>query len=38
MNEYGALVWEGNIRMVLQEVECGGWTGFGWFRIETGGG
>jgi hypothetical protein len=30
--------WEDNIRMVLQEVGCGLWTGLGWLRIETGGG
>jgi len=27
-----------NIRMDLQEVGCGIWTGLGWPRIETGGG
>ena len=27
----------GNIRMDLQEVGCGMWTGLGWPRIETGG-
>ena len=26
-----------NIRMDLQEVRCGYWTGLGWPRIETGG-
>jgi hypothetical protein len=30
--------WEGNIKMDLQEVGCGVWTGSNWFRIETGGG
>jgi hypothetical protein len=29
--------WEDNIRMDLQEVGCGVWTGFGWLGIETGG-
>jgi hypothetical protein len=29
---------EYNIRMDLQEVECGVWTGLGWLGIETGGG
>jgi hypothetical protein len=28
---------EDNIRVDLQEVECGVWTGLGWLRIETGG-
>jgi hypothetical protein len=28
--------WE-DIRMDLQEVGCGVWTGLGWLRIETGG-
>jgi hypothetical protein len=28
--------WEDNIRMDLQEVGCGVWTGLGWLRIETG--
>jgi hypothetical protein len=28
---------EDNIRMDLQEVGCGVWTGLGWLRIETGG-
>jgi hypothetical protein len=27
--------WESNIKMVLQEVGCGAWTGLGWLRIET---
>jgi hypothetical protein len=27
-----------NIKMDLQEVGCGIWTGFGWTRIETVGG
>ena len=30
--------WVDNIRMDLQEVGCGYRTGFGWPRIETGGG
>jgi hypothetical protein len=30
--------WEDNIKMELQEVGCGVWTGFSWLRIETGGG
>ena len=31
--------WVDNIRMDVQEVECGCiWTGLGWPRIETGGG
>jgi hypothetical protein len=30
--------WEDNIRMDIQEVGCGVWTGLGWLRIETGGG
>ena len=32
--------WVDNIRMDLQEVECGymDWIGLGWPRIETGGG
>jgi hypothetical protein len=29
--------WEDNIKMGLQEVGCGVWTGLGWLRIETGG-
>jgi hypothetical protein len=29
--------WE-DIKMDLQEVGCGVWTGLGWIRIETGGG
>jgi hypothetical protein len=29
--------WE-DIRMDLQEVGCGVWTGLSWLRIETGGG
>jgi hypothetical protein len=28
--------WKDNIRMNLQEVGCGVWTGLGWLRIETG--
>jgi hypothetical protein len=30
--------WEDNIKMDLQEVGCGVWTGLSWLRIETGGG
>jgi hypothetical protein len=30
--------WEDNIRMHLQEVEWGAWTGLSWLRIGTGGG
>jgi hypothetical protein len=30
--------WEDNIRMDLQKVGCGIWTGLGCLRIETGGG
>ena len=30
--------WEDNIKMDLQEVRCGVWTGSSWFRIETSGG
>ena len=31
--------WEDNIKVDLQEVECGGvWTGLSWLRIGTGGG
>jgi hypothetical protein len=30
--------WENNIRMDLQKVGCGVWTGLNWLRIETGGG
>jgi hypothetical protein len=26
--------WESNIKMDLQEVGCGVWTGFSWLRIE----
>jgi hypothetical protein len=29
---------EDNIKMNLQEVGLGVWTGFSWLRIETGGG
>ena len=33
------LRWEDNIKMDLQEVECGGvWTVSSWLRIGTGGG
>jgi hypothetical protein len=30
--------WEENIKMNLQEVEVGVWTGLSWLRIGTGGG
>jgi hypothetical protein len=30
--------WEDHIKMDLQEVRCGVWTGLSWLRIETGGG
>ena len=30
--------WVDNIRMELQEVGCGKWTGLGWPRIEKDGG
>jgi hypothetical protein len=30
--------WENNIKMDLQEVGCGIWTGLSWLRTETGGG
>jgi hypothetical protein len=30
--------WEGNIKMDLQKVGVGVWTGSSWLRIETGGG
>jgi hypothetical protein len=30
--------WEYNIKMNIQEVGRGVWTGLGWLRIETGGG
>jgi hypothetical protein len=30
--------WEDNIKMDLQEVEWGAWTGLIWHRIGTGGG
>jgi len=30
--------WEDNIKMDLQEVGCGAWTGLIWLRIGTGGG
>ena len=32
------LRWEDNIKMDLQEVECGVWTGSSCLRIVTGGG
>jgi len=31
-------VWEDNIKMNLQELGCGAWTGSSWLRIGTGGG
>jgi len=31
------LRWEDNIKMDLQEVGCGVWTGSSWFRIGTDG-
>jgi hypothetical protein len=30
--------WKDNIKMDLQEVGCGVWTGLSWFGIGTGGG
>jgi hypothetical protein len=30
--------WEDNIKMNLQEVGCGVWTGSSWLRVGTGGG
>jgi len=30
--------WEDNIKMDLQEVGCGVWTGSTWLKIWTGGG
>jgi hypothetical protein len=30
--------WEGNIKMDLQEVGWGTWTGLSWLRMGTGGG
>ena len=30
--------WEDNIKMDLQEVGCGVWTGWNWLRIGTGSG
>ena len=30
--------WEDDIRMDLQEMRWGAWSGFTWFRIRTGGG
>ena len=30
--------WEDNIKMDLQEVGCGEWTGLSWLRIGSGGG
>jgi hypothetical protein len=32
------LRWEDKIKMDLQEVGCGVWTGLSWLSIETGGG
>jgi hypothetical protein len=32
------LRWKDNIKMDLQEVVCGLWTGLSWLRIEKGGG
>jgi hypothetical protein len=29
--------WEDNIKMDIQELGCGAWTGLIWFRIGTGG-
>jgi hypothetical protein len=29
--------WEDNIKMDLQDVECGVWTGLSWLRMERGG-
>jgi hypothetical protein len=31
-------LWEDNIKMDLQEVGCGTWTGLMWFRTGTNGG
>ena len=30
--------WKDNIKMDLQEVDCGVWPGLSWLRIGTGGG
>jgi hypothetical protein len=30
--------WEDNIKMDIQELGCGVWTGLSWLRIETDGG
>jgi hypothetical protein len=30
--------WENHIKMDLQEVGCGAWTGLVWLRIRNGGG
>jgi hypothetical protein len=30
--------WEDNVKMDLQEVGCGVWSGSSWLRIGTGGG
>ena len=32
------LTWEDNIKMNLQDVRWGGWTGLIWLRVGTGGG
>jgi hypothetical protein len=29
--------WEDNIKINVQEAECGVWTGLSWLRIGTGG-
>ena len=31
-------MWEDNVKLDLQEVGCGVWTGSSWLRIGTGGG
>jgi len=31
-------IWEDNIKMDLQEVGCGVWTGSSWLKIGAGGG
>jgi hypothetical protein len=30
--------WKDNIKIDLEEVDCGVWTGLRWLRIEIGGG
>ena len=35
--ESSKCIWEDNIKMGLQEVVCGTWTGLMWIRIRTGG-